>query len=56
VSGLHFSKDPDKYYLNPAFLLKMAALVLGIIFNYTVHRRALSESVYADSANLTNRG
>src|SRR5208283_2608705 len=31
---LIFSTDPDMYYLNRSFLLKMAALVLAIIFNY----------------------
>ena len=41
---LIFSTDPDMYYLNRSFLLKMAALVLGIIFNYTIHRQALSRN------------
>lgn len=38
-SGLMlFSSDPDMYYLNWAFLIKMACLLLAIIFNYTIHR------------------
>lgn len=39
---LIFSTDPDMYYLNPSFLLKMAVLAIAIIFNYTIHRRSLS--------------
>jgi hypothetical protein len=33
------SSDPDMYYLNWAFLIKMACLLLAIVFNYTIHRR-----------------
>lgn len=45
ISGLLlFSSDPDNYYLNWAFNLKMFFLVLAIIFNYTIHRKtALSD-------------
>jgi hypothetical protein len=40
ISGLLlFSSDPDMYYLNYAFDLKMLFLVVGIIFNYTIHRK-----------------
>jgi hypothetical protein len=35
---LLFSSDPDNYYLNYAFDLKMFFLVLAIIFHYTMHR------------------
>ena len=35
---LLFSSDPDNYYLNYAFDLKMFFLVLAIIFHYTTHR------------------
>jgi hypothetical protein len=39
LSGLMlFSSDPDMYYLNWAFLIKMACLLLAIVFNYTIHR------------------
>ncbi len=39
-SGLMlFSSDPDNYYMNWAFDLKMFFLVLAIVFNYTIHRR-----------------
>jgi hypothetical protein len=36
-----YSSDPDMYYLNWAFLLKMAFLILAIIFNYTIHRKVV---------------
>jgi hypothetical protein len=32
-----FSVDPDSYYTNFTFLVKMACLGLAIILNYTVH-------------------
>jgi len=41
-SGLMlFSSDPDNYYLNWAFDLKMVFFVLAIIFNYTIHRKVV---------------
>jgi hypothetical protein len=36
-----FSSDPDMYYLNIAFDLKMFFLALAIVFNYTIHRKAV---------------
>ena len=36
---LLFSSDPDMYYLNWAFLIKMVCLLAAIVFNYTIHRR-----------------
>ncbi len=36
-----FSSDPDMYYLNWAFLCKMAFLLAAIIFNYTIHRKVV---------------
>lgn len=49
---LIFSTDPDLYYRNWSFLLKMAALGIAIIFNYTIHRQALSKNVSPVSACL----
>jgi len=41
-SGLMlFSSDPDMYYLNYAFDLKMFFLILAIVFNYTIHRKVV---------------
>jgi hypothetical protein len=40
-----FSSDPLRYYYSPTFRFKMWALLAGIVFNYTIHRRvALSGS------------
>ncbi len=39
---LLFSIDPDMYYLNWSFLIKMACLLLAIAFNYTIHSRAVA--------------
>jgi hypothetical protein len=39
---LIFSTDPDKYYLNWIFDAKMACLVLALVFNYTLHWKALA--------------
>jgi len=52
-SGLPiFSTDPDMYYLNRSFLLKIAGLVLAIIFNYTIHRQALFRDLSPASTRL----
>jgi hypothetical protein len=44
LSGLLlFSIDPDVYYLNSIFLLKLLSLALAILFYYTmVHKAAVS--------------
>jgi hypothetical protein len=39
---LLFSSDPDMYYLNWPFLIKMVFFVSAVVFHYTVHRKALS--------------
>jgi len=39
---LLFSSDPDMYYLNWPFLIKMAFFVSAVIFHYTVHRKTVS--------------
>jgi hypothetical protein len=38
---LLYSTDPDKYYLNRIFVIKIVCLVLAIAFNYTLHRKAV---------------
>jgi hypothetical protein len=35
-----FSVDPDSYYKNSTFLVKMACLCLAIVLNYTIHIKA----------------
>ena len=40
ASGLTiFSSDPVAYIRNGPFLFKMAALVVAIVYNYTIHRK-----------------
>jgi uncharacterized membrane protein len=41
---LLFSSDPDMYYLNRSFQIKMVLLLLAIIFHYTIHRKAVAGS------------
>jgi len=36
-----FSVDPDSYYTNVTFLIKMACLCVAIALNYTIHRKAV---------------
>jgi Family of unknown function (DUF6644) len=43
ISGpLLYISDPDMYYTNKSFLAKMVLLLLAIVFNYTIHRKAVS--------------
>lgn len=49
---LLFSSDPDMYAPNPAFSFKMAALVLAILFNYTIRRKTASATVQPSYAKL----
>ncbi len=43
ISGpLIFSSDPRMYLANESFRVKMVALLLAIIYNYTVHRMVAS--------------
>ena len=43
LSGpLLFSSDPDMYYLNGYFQIKMALLLVAIVFQYTVHRKVVN--------------
>lgn len=40
LSGvLLFTTDPQHYYHNGAFRLKVICLALGILFNFTIHRK-----------------
>jgi hypothetical protein len=41
---LLFSSDPDMYYLNRAFQIKMVLLLLAIVFNYTIRRKTAASS------------
>jgi hypothetical protein len=39
--GLLFSSDPDLYYLNIYFQIKMALLLVALGFQHTIHRRTI---------------
>jgi hypothetical protein len=49
---LLFSSDPDMYYLNWPFLIKMVFFVAAVIFHYTVHRKAVASDVPPPNAKL----
>ena len=49
---LLFSIDPEKYFTNPAFRYKMAALVLAIGVHYTVVRAAAARDRQSPFAGL----
>jgi hypothetical protein len=49
-----FSSDPYMYLRNASFKFKMVALLIAIVFNYTVQRKvALSEGPSSGAAMLT---
>jgi hypothetical protein len=53
LSGLLlFSSDPDMYYLNLAFLIKIFCLLLAIVFNYTIHRKVARSETPPGSGKL----
>lgn len=43
-----FSSDPDMYYLNLSFQIKMVLLVAALIFHYTIRRKLLLGRLSAD--------
>lgn len=47
---LLFSTDPDKYYLNPPFVVKSICLVAAIVFHYTIHPKAVQSGSPPGSA------
>ena len=49
---LLFSSDPDMYYLNWAFLIKMVFFVSAVIFHYTIHRKAVASELPAPKGKL----
>jgi hypothetical protein len=47
-----FSSDPDMYYLNGAFQIKMVALPAAIVFHYTIHRKVAARNAAGGGAKL----
>jgi hypothetical protein len=37
-----WTTDPLRYYYNPAFRYKIIALMIAIVYNYTIHRKVAS--------------
>ena len=53
TSGLViFSSDPVRYYYNWSFRYKCIALVLAILYNYTIHRSVAASSSSGFGAKL----
>jgi hypothetical protein len=42
---LMYSTDPDMYYLNWAFLIKMACLAAALVFHFSMHRQTVNKTV-----------
>ncbi len=49
---LLFSSDPDMYYLNWPFLIKMVFFVSAVVFHYTIHRKAVASDTPPANAKL----
>jgi hypothetical protein len=49
---LIYSTDPDKYYTNTSFLIKITCLALAIVFNYTIHRKVALAGASPGSGKL----
>ena len=49
---LLFSINPDVYYLNYVFLLKMSVLALAILFHYTMVRKAARSNVSTGASRV----
>jgi hypothetical protein len=47
-----FSSDPDMYYLNLSFQIKMVLLLVAIVFHYTVRRKLLRGELPPDLSKL----
>jgi hypothetical protein len=41
---LMYSTDPDMYYLNWSFIVKMICLVVALVFHFTIHRKTVKQS------------
>ena len=53
VSGFAlYSSDPDMYYTNWSFLIKMACLIVAIVVNYTIHRKVAAQDSTSGGAKV----
>ena len=52
-SGMElYTSDPDMYYTNWSFLIKIACLILAIVLNYTIHRKVVQADSTSGGAKL----
>ena len=52
-SGMElYTSDPDMYYTNWSFLIKMACLIAAIVLNYTIHRKVVQADGSSGGAKL----
>lgn len=52
-SGIElYTSDPDMYYTNWSFLIKIACLIVAIIVNYTVHRKLVQADQFSGGAKF----
>jgi hypothetical protein len=52
-SGIElYTSDPDMYYTNWSFLIKIACLIVAIVLNYTIHRKVVQEDGSSGTAKL----
>jgi len=47
-----FLSDPDMYYLNHSFQVKMVLLLMALIFNYTIRRKTALADASGGQAKL----
>jgi hypothetical protein len=52
-SGMElYTSDPDMYYTNWSFLIKMACLIVAIVLNYTIHRKVVQTDSTSGAAKV----
>lgn len=51
---LMYSTDPDMYYLNLSFVIKMILLAAALIFHFTVHRKAVARGELSKGVAYTS--
>ena len=52
-SGMElYTSDPDMYYTNWSFLIKLACLVVAIVLNYTIHRKVVQADSFSGGAKV----
>ena len=47
-----YTSDPDMYYLNWSFIIKMICLVAAIVLNYTIHRKIVASDSTSGGAKV----